>query len=160
MQCGGNVNNMMPCSLAKSIASKVLWLSCPSSNRICGSSFVQPAIAAKCFNLVMNVIESMYPKPRSLKPPIAPATNCTILFRGNTNRGGMKAPAALIQHNAVMFFPRSPLDTFGTCRVPVLHINFPGFETVVKPVSSQFQMRVAYCTPLFAGHLCTAQRTP
>ena len=40
------------------------------------------------------------------------------------------------------------LDTFRTCRVPVLHITFPGFETVVKPVSSQFQMRVALYSPV------------
>ena len=153
VQCGGNVIRMMPCSLAKSIASMVLWLSCPSSRRMCGSSFDQPAIEDKCFSQVMNVMESMYPDPRSLTTPSAPAgapfTRASgILLRGNTNRGGMKAPAALMQHRAVMFFSRSPLDTFRTCRAPVLHTTFPGFETVVNPVSSQFHMRVGPYTAL------------
>ena len=49
VQCGGKVSRTIPCSLAKSIASRVLWLSCPSSSRMCGSSFEHPAIVAKCF---------------------------------------------------------------------------------------------------------------
>ena len=34
-----------------------------------GSSFEQPAIEEKCFSRFMNVIESMYPDPRSLTTP-------------------------------------------------------------------------------------------
>ena len=59
----------------------------------------------------------------------------------------MYASAALMQHSAVMFFPRSPLDTFRICRIPVVPNTLPDFATVVNPVSSQFHMCVALYVP-------------
>ena len=73
----------------------------------------------------------------------------SIRFRGNTKRGGTKQTAALMPHKAVVLLPRSPLDIFRTCRVleGQIIIIFPGFVTVVKPVSSQFHTRVALQIP-------------
>ena len=96
----------------------------------------------------------MYPVPRSLTAPIAPSGQPfinvpTILFRGNTNSGGMNEPAAFMQHNAVMLAPRSALDILRTCLTPLVAITLQGLATVVKPVSSQFHMQRALKSAVF-----------
>ena len=48
-----------------------------------------------------------------------------------------------MQHRAVMFEPRSPDDILRTCRTPFVAMTFPTLATVVRPVSSQFQMECA-----------------
>jgi len=104
-------------------------------------------VATKCCIHRINKSESMYPVPRELTVPMdpggAPVINAsTILLRGKMKSGGTNMPAALMQHNAVTFLPRSPLTAFRICRVPDEHTTLDGFATVLKPVSSQFQIRV------------------
>ena len=84
---------------------------------------------------------SMYPEPRSFTPEIEPAA--TIRFREKMNSGGIMFPVALIQHKAVTFFPRSPLTADLICLTPLV----PGSTTLLKPVSSQFQMFVTSKLP-------------
>ena len=85
--------------------------------------------------------------PRSLTSPTdpvgAPFIKAGIIrFRGNTKRGGIYDPAALKAQRAVTFGPLSALVAFLTCLTPLVQTTFPGYVTVVKPVSSQFQILV------------------
>ena len=47
VQCDGNVMRLTPRSFAKSMNSRVLWLSRSSIRRMCGLSFVHPSIDTK-----------------------------------------------------------------------------------------------------------------
>ena len=87
----------------------------------------------------------MYPEPQTFTVLIDPTghpciNGSTIRFLGKTKSGGTNIPPTLMQHSAVMFCPRSALDTFLTWAIPVVPNNFIGFATTENHVSSQFHV--------------------
>ena len=108
---------------------------------------MQPTVSTNKRIHLRNNVLSIYPDPSTLTAPMEPAghpfiRDSTIRFRGKTNSGGHKMPAAFMQHKAVIFLPRSALDTFRTWFMRVVQITLDGFNAVVKPVSSQFHILV------------------
>ena len=57
--------------------------------------------------------------------------------------GSKYVSAALIAKMTVTVMPRSPLVTFATCWIILVAMIWPGFWTLVKPISSTFQILLA-----------------
>ena len=83
--------------------------------------------------------------PLGVQTPIDPSgapsvSDSTILFRGKINIGEIYVPTAFIMHRTMTVWPLSQLVIRPTKRAPFVAITFPGFCTVLMPVSSTFQI--------------------
>ena len=150
---GGNVSITTPLSRAKRMTARDLWLSWLSRNSRWRFSFVPVAVSTNSFIHLRKRLPSMYPEPRTFTVPIDPTGHpcikwSTNRFLGKTKSGGTNIPPTLMQHSAVMFCPRSALDTFLTWAIPVVANTFTtGFATTENPVSPQFHVRTAVKSP-------------